>query len=156
MLKILFVCTGNTCRSSMAEILAKKMIADRGWQDRLSVSSAGIAALDGMPASPLAAAVMSRRGLDLTGHKSRMAVAPLLAEADLILTMTEGHKTALAGQVSAGKLFTLGEYSGEPGDIADPIDGSPEIYQQCADQLERLVTRALEKVLKEKDDWGKS
>ncbi|WP_366923698.1 low molecular weight protein arginine phosphatase [Metallumcola ferriviriculae] len=147
MFKILFVCTGNTCRSSMAEALAKQIIADRQLQDELMVSSAGISAMKGMPAAEQAVEVMSRQGIDLTGHRASMVNKNILTETDLVLTMTDSHKAALRGQVPEDKLYILGEYAGEPGNISDPIGGPVEVYQQCAQQLARLIAKAIERAL---------
>lgn len=155
MLKVLFVCTGNTCRSSMAEAVAKKIIAEKGWGDKLTVASAGVAAVDGLPASPQAVAVMEERGIDLRSHRSRMLKEEHWQEADVVLTMTESHKAALQEAIPGDKLFTLAEFVGLEGDIADPIGGSEDVYRRCADRLEELVARALEKLMKQENGQKK-
>ena len=149
MLRVLFVCTGNTCRSSMAEGLAKRLIKDMSLEGRLSVSSAGIAALDGMPAAGHAVGVMAERGIDLTAHQARLLKDEYWCEADLVLTMTKGHKEALKNSVPEDKLFTLGEFAGIDNNISDPIGGSSEVYRECADQLKELIELLIMKLMEE-------
>ena len=93
-MQILFVCTGNTCRSSMAEALFKDMIK-KHYPDKLKdikVMSAGVAARDGDKASPNAIRAMEELGIDLAFHSATQLTAELISEADLILTMTQRHR----------------------------------------------------------------
>ncbi len=149
MLRVLFVCTGNTCRSSMAEGLAKRLIKDKRLEDRLSVSSAGVAALDGVPAAEQAVGVMAERGIDLTIHRTRLLKDEYWREANLVLTMTKRHKEALKNIVPEDKLFTLGELVGIYNNVSDPIGGSPGVYRECADQLEELIELLIMKLMEE-------
>ena len=87
---VLFVCTGNTCRSPMAAALARDELARRGWR-HVQIASAGAAAEPGQPASPPALAVMERSGLDLAGHASQLLTPELVDWADLILAMSLSH-----------------------------------------------------------------
>jgi len=122
-LNILFVCTGNTCRSPMAEALFNDLVRKNDLSD-LKATSAGIAALPGQSASMHAIRVMEEKGIDLKGHKSRQVDQKLLRKSDLILTMTESHKTALqAAEPSIWqKVYTLKEYAGfKDMDIPDPF-----------------------------------
>jgi L-threonylcarbamoyladenylate synthase len=134
---VVFVCTGNTCRSPLAEALCKKLLADRlGCPvEELSgrgfvVLSAGLAAVRGEPAASEAVEVARELGADLSGHSSRPATPDLLAQADLIVGMTGSHLHAVAaypGLASRARLL-----GGEAGDLADPIGGDRAVYQACA------------------------
>jgi protein-tyrosine-phosphatase len=146
---ILFVCTGNTCRSPMAACLFQALA---GEPFSGQSCSAGLLAGAGQPASPEAIRAMAERGLSLQSHRARQLSPALVQEAAVILTMTRVHKTEVAGRFPGceGKLFTLGEYIGEPNrDIADPFGMPQETYRLVANQLADIILCVIERMQRE-------
>ncbi len=135
--KILFVCTGNTCRSPMAEGLLSAKITSRE-----NVSSAGIFA-DGTSVSQNSVLVMQEKNIDISSHISRQVTKEMIDEFDLVLTMTASHKQMLqaAFPKEKGKILTLGEWAGETEDVKDPYGGSIEDYRECMKQIARFVEK---------------
>jgi protein-tyrosine phosphatase len=149
---ILLVCTGNTCRSPMAETLLAHQLTDAdapGKKLSARVASAGLAAMNGDRPSPQAVEVMRRRGLDLSHHQSRCADENLLLSADLILTMTQNHLNAIVRNYPqlADRVHTLRH---DGGDVVDPIGGPVEVYETCAKQIDRELAMWVEKL---GNDW---
>lgn len=147
---ILFVCSGNTCRSPMAQAMAETMFreADSGLE-AIKVMSAGIAAVNGQPASANAIEVMREMGMDISRHRSRELNAELVAQADLILTMTLQHKrhVLMMFPESYDKVFTLKEYADcGSSDIPDPFGGSLEDYKESADEIRRVLSGLVRKL----------
>lgn len=142
-MNILFVCTGNTCRSPMAAGLMNKIAMERDLDVR--IESAGIFANEGENASSEAIVVMRKYGVDLTGHHAQPINEELIEKSDLILTMTPAHKLIFES-VAADKTYTLCEYAGLDYDIADPYGGSVEDYEKTAKQIEEAVLRVADKI----------
>ncbi|MGI9473343.1 MAG: Sua5/YciO/YrdC/YwlC family protein [Rubripirellula sp.] len=133
---IALVCTGNTCRSPMAETLLREQLRKKlGSEDAVRVLSAGVAAGMGSGASPQAVEVMGARNLDLTGHSSRPLDDGVMNVADLVLTMTRGHRAAIlaAWPNMQDRVHTLRR---DGGDISDPVGMPVEVYQSCAEQID--------------------
>lgn len=139
---ILFVCTGNICRSPMAEGLFRQAVKGRG---DYKVYSAGVGAVDGLPPSENAVRALRELGIDISQQRSRMLTADLLQRADYIFGMTHSHVDAimlLYPQV-AEKTFLLREFDETldsfENDVPDPIGGSLEVYTNCRDQIEQGI-----------------
>lgn len=152
MQRILFVCTGNTCRSSMAQGIFKNLLALEGVEN-VDVASAGIFALPGSPASPEAVDALADWGIDISGHKARLLTPEMVGEADLVLTMTARHKAAVLEMVPGArdKVFTINEYAGFAGDIPDPIGKPVFYYRQYAEEIRRLCRLVLGRLLAERE-----
>lgn len=154
MKSILFICSGNTCRSSMAEALFKHILEREGLASRYNVSSAGTSAFPGMPASYNAIEALRQIGIDLSFHSSSAVTKEAVDNAELILTMTANHKKYLQQRYAeaAGKIFTLKEYAeGKDGDIEDPFGGDIDTYICCRDKLMDTLNNLVAK-LKSKGD----
>jgi glycine hydroxymethyltransferase len=143
---ILIVCTGNVCRSPMAEGLLRRALAGR---EGYRVLSAGVGATDGQGPSPHAVAVMRELNIDISGTRSRMLTAALVEEAAYIFGMTRGHVDSimLLYPQAAEKTFLVREFDEnlEPfeKDIPDPIGGSYEVYRQCRDHIQQSIPSLL-------------
>jgi len=138
---VMFICTGNTCRSPMAEALARRFGGGAEFFSR------GVSAMDGGAASPMAVRVMRELyGIDLTGHISRPVTEADVSNANLILTMTESHRQRLASlfPFACDKLYTLYGFARADSDerycdIADPYMSGFDVYAACADEIKKCL-----------------
>ena len=139
---ILFICTGNVCRSPMAEALFRRAAAGLG---EFRVFSAGLGAVDGQPPTAHSVEAMRELGLDISGQRSRMLTTDLVRQADYIFGMTHSHVDAIAllYPPAAEKTFLLREFDDTleefEKDISDPIGGTYEVYENCRDQIEQGI-----------------
>lgn len=160
--KILFVCTGNTCRSVMAEAFFNDLITNEKPGCEFTACSAGIANCGGMPASENTQTVMKENyQIDVSSHNSRIVTDEDIDSVHLILTMTYNHKEYLLARFPSanGKTYTLGEYvenrenysqtegSKRKYDIPDPYGMSKDVYSYCAADIRKLVKKLIVRLL---------
>ncbi|OEF96768.1 low molecular weight protein arginine phosphatase [Desulfuribacillus alkaliarsenatis] len=155
---ILFVCTGNTCRSPMAEVIAKEKAEQ--LDKPLIFQSAGVATIDGLSISKNALEALKVKGYDVSNlnHSSQVVTEQLLNWADIVLTMTSNHRSQiinfypnLENKIYNFPVYIYNNYNSlsddcnvnNYGDIIDPFGGSLETYLSCADQLELLIDELL-------------
>jgi protein-tyrosine-phosphatase len=133
-INILFLCTGNTCRSPIAKVLFEDMLSRGELRHRVRVESAGTMAAEGGPASPFAVEVCRGHGLELSSHNSKTITDKLIADSDLIIVMQASHQDYLtrSGSVNRKKIRLLSEFAtggGKNRDIEDPFGGTKEQYE---------------------------
>jgi protein-tyrosine-phosphatase len=145
--KILFVCTGNICRSPMAEGLLKKMVQDHQWS--VETQSAGLAAFNGVPATQEAIEACKEKGIDISAHQSQPLSKNLVLESTLILTMTDKHKESILRKMPqlADKVSLLSDFAGQGiEDVEDPMGQSVDAYRKIFAQIEGYLLKAKEKL----------
>jgi protein-tyrosine-phosphatase len=153
MMHILFVCTGNTCRSPMAEGIARTMIVARGLE-AFAVQSAGTSAHPNAPASDGSLLVALEQGIDLSEHRAQELSHDLVHWADVVLTMGIPHRERAEVLGGAGKTYLLTAYSANSAEerpISDPFGGELDVYRATFAELQREIKAVLDRAVKERD-----
>lgn len=154
--RIVLVCTGNTCRSPLAEALLRQALEERGVTG-IEVRSAGTGAWEGAPASEGAYLVGLENGLDLSSHRARLVTSELVAASDLILTMARHHRARILELGGDDRVHLLGEYAGQSGadaEVADPFGADLEVYRQTRDELTALIANVAARLAEEQRHAG--
>lgn len=136
---VLFVCTGNTCRSPMAACLFNDLARRSG--QKMRALSAGIGAVDGLPASQGARRAMARRGLSLEGHASQELTEDLLQKADLVVGMTNCHLALVRAMGAKSPLYAFDDPP-----ITDPYGGGDDVYEQAARDIQRQLPALMQQL----------
>jgi protein-tyrosine-phosphatase len=147
MTEILLVCTGNICRSPMAEAVMRQELQQRN-ENEVGVTSAGTGAWDGALASEGAYLVALEHGLDLSNHRARLLTRELVEQSDLILTMARHHRVRVEELGGTGKTHLLGEYAGVTGadaEVSDPFGSDLPVYRQTFEEIQELIHAAVER-----------
>jgi protein-tyrosine-phosphatase len=149
---LLFVCTGNTCRSPIAAAIARQVADERGLSD-LEIASAGTSAAEGQPASDGAVLVALERQLDLTTHRARQLTPEHVDAADLILVMGPHHLERVEALGGGGKAYLLTTYSSRGAEnraVSDPFGGDLEVYRAAVEELDGEIRRAVDRLAAER------
>ncbi|MEM0914632.1 MAG: low molecular weight protein arginine phosphatase [Planctomycetota bacterium] len=149
MLRVVMVCSGNTCRSPMAEVFFRQMVDEAGGVsapglEGVEVASAGVFAGAGQPASEEAKAVAAEYGAELNGHRSTPLTREAVTEADLIYTMTDAHRNAVLAMAPEAKGKT--QRLDPRADIDDPFGGTTDAYRDTAEQIRTALSSRIKEL----------
>lgn len=145
---LLFVCTGNTCRSPLAEAIARRQASERGLHG-ITFGSAGTSAWADAPASDGSLLVALEHGLDLGEHRARQLSPEIVASSDLVLTMGPHHLDRAEALGGTGKSFLLTAFAAGDGaarPVSDPFGGNLDVYRATFDELSREIAAVLDRV----------
>ncbi|HET7558925.1 MAG TPA: ribose 5-phosphate isomerase B [Limnochordia bacterium] len=148
--RVVFICTGNTCRSPMAAALTRRHLRDSTLAADFEIESAGLYAAKGEPAAEGARRALQEWRISLAEHRSQPITAAMVARTDLFLTMTAAHRDLLVDLYpeARGKTHTVAEFAGDgPYDVPDPYGGDDAVYRACAQQLDGLTGRTARRLL---------
>lgn len=147
---ILFVCTGNLCRSPMASGLFRKRLEEEGLADAYEVRSAGVSAVEGSPASFNALRAMEEYGVDLGSHQAHLLTAEDVRRADVVVVMETYHREAIVGRLpeEGHKVHLLSELAGESGDVEDVYGLDLDAYRDVARELKALLDASWREILR--------
>lgn len=149
---LVFVCTGNTCRSPLAEGLARKLASARALP--VDVTSAGTAAALGAPANDAAILVGIERGVDLSRHRSRPLLPGEIPPGAIVLAMSPSHVAGVRALAPKARVYLLDEYASNgltSRTVADPFGGTLEDYRRAADEIESMLDGALDRLAAERN-----